>query len=83
MKKQFWDHSSKPSVFVEVTDGVETYRGPFRGATRPKEIEELRRERDEAREALAEALQSLECAVKDIFEMRQLIKEIRRDLPRV
>jgi pyridoxine 5'-phosphate synthase PdxJ len=56
--RRFWDHSSKPSVFVETTDGVETYRGPFAGAKadthaeRQKEIEELRRERDEAREAL-------------------------------
>jgi hypothetical protein len=53
--RRFWDHSSKPSVFVETTDGVETYRGPFAGAKadthaeRQKEIEELRRERDEAR----------------------------------
>lgn len=41
MKKQFWDHSTKPSVFVEITDGVETYRGPFSGAMHNTEIEDL------------------------------------------
>ena len=40
MKKQFWDHSSKPSVFVEITDGVETYRGPFSGAMHNTEMDD-------------------------------------------
>ena len=48
--KQFWDHSTKPSMFVQVENGVEVYRGPFK-EVKPrdfnKEIEMLRRERDE------------------------------------
>lgn len=49
--KQFWDHSTKPSMFVQVENGVEIYRGPFKEVKVRdvhKELEELRRERDEA-----------------------------------
>jgi hypothetical protein len=27
--KGYWDHKTKPSMFVVIKDGVEVYRGPF------------------------------------------------------
>jgi hypothetical protein len=89
MNKRYWDHSGKPSVFVEVKDGVEVYRGPFSGAKadkyaeKEKEIEELRRERDEAREAIIGWENKWKCAVEmaaraelERDEARELCREL-------
>lgn len=89
MKKTFWDHSCKPSVFVEIEDGVETYRGPFRAtnidkyAEMKKEIDELKSELTKITEAAVAVLDRWELPVwKDAEPTAKVIYRLRDALGR-